>query len=420
MTVKSDGGIVTKDLAFLVDAASTSSFKGTPATNAAKTLEPTNGIPGTNESYFKALWNEEDVFIPATGWTKSQYVDIYNDYPAGWGGCCPNVFYYGLKNTVVITANTFYTYQIIYKTSDDYYHPNYMYRYEYNASDTYLIEGNVGDFGNNGNRISLGDGWYMAWGTFTSQATATKADLYSFHYKYNFFTRVYVAAVTINASSNILPAKYMLGPGVTRGATIETQGGWLDLSGNNNHGTLVNNPTFTTENGGAVVLNGTSQSATFNVANLNFDREQTIIMVLKKTGNFSNRQNPWNQNYGGYGTITWETNGVFNYYWGSAGADTTPYDQETSSFSVANNELAFIAVTRSSTSVTWYKNGVQTNSKPNTGIPRAVPGNTTLSLGSGYTGRLGGNIYYTSAYTRALTATEIKQNFDALKGRFEL
>jgi hypothetical protein len=38
MTVKNEGGIVTKDLAFLVDAASTSSFKGTPANNLASIL----------------------------------------------------------------------------------------------------------------------------------------------------------------------------------------------------------------------------------------------------------------------------------------------------------------------------------------------------------------------------------------------
>jgi hypothetical protein len=120
----------------------------------------------------------------------------------------------------------------------------------------------------------------------------------------------------------------MLDPAVNRGATVATQGGWLDLSGNDNHGTLVANPTYTTEFGGAVVHNGTTQYTNFNIANLNFDREQTIIMVLKKTTNFTNRQNPWNQNYGGYGTITWETNGVFNYYWGSAGGDTTPYDQD--------------------------------------------------------------------------------------------
>jgi hypothetical protein len=418
MTVKNEGGIVTKDLAFLVDAASTSSFKGTPANNITQFLNPTNGIPGTDLSYFKALWNQEDVFIPAIGWTRSQYVDIYNDYPAGWGGCCPNVFWYA-NAASILTGSTLYTYQIIYKTSDDYYHPNYMYRYENNASDGYLIEGNVGDFGVNGNRISLGDGWYMAWGTFTSQPTAAKATLYAFHYKYNFFTRVYIAAVTLTAGSVVLPAKHMLDPTVNRGATVETQGGWLDLSGNNNHGTLVASPTYTTEFGGAVVHNGTTQYTNFNIANLNFDREQTIIMVLKKTGNFANRQTIWNQNYGGYGTLNHEPDGRFTYYWGTAGADNTPYDEENSSFTVANNELAFIAVTRNSANVTFYKNGTQFNSKVNT-FGRVVPGNTTLSIGSGYAGSFGGNIYYASAYTRSLTAAEIRQNYNALRGRFGL
>lgn len=420
MTVSNQATIVTKDLAFLVDAASTSSFKGTPASNLTTRFVPTNGIPGTDLPYFKALWNLEDAYIPKIGWAKVQSVDLYNDYPASWGGCCPNIFDYGYL-TPVVTGSTQYTYQIIYKTSDGYSHPNYMYRYELTSSDAYVTEGNVGDFSTNGNRIDLGDGWFMAWGTFTTQPTTTKLSLYTFHYKYNYFTKVSVASVTITQGSNIIPAKYMLDPAATRGSSIETQGGWLDLSGNNNNGTLNNNPTYTTELGGAVIHNGSNQFTAFNIANLNFDREQTIIMVLKKTGNFASRQNPWNQNYGGYGTITFEPNGAFNYYWGNAGADGFPYDQVSSSFYLPDNEVGFIAITRSSSFVSIYKNGVlDTVASKANGIPKTLAGSNTLTLGVGYAGYFTGNIYYASAYTRALTADEIKQNFNALKGRFGL
>jgi hypothetical protein len=418
MTIANSGSLVTKDLAFYVDAAGFNSFLGTPASNAVREFRQSSGVPGEDQSYYKAFGSFSEEYIPALGWAPVQNVDVWNNYPDGWTGCCPNLFYYG--NPQNITGNTLYTYQIIYKTSDGYTHPNYLYRYEFNSSGTYLTEGGVFD---NSRRVDLGNDWYMAWGQFTSQPTATQMNLYSFHYKYKAFTRMQVAAILLNPSSIVLPAKHMfIQPQTTRGTNINSEGGWLDLSGNNNHGTLSGNPTYTTSNGGGVVFNGTSQFSSFNIANLNFDREQTIIMVLKKTGNFSNRQNPWNQNYGGYGSITFETNGVFNYYWGSAGADTTPYDQITSSFSVANNELAFIALTRSSTSLSWYKNGVldSVSVKPNTGIPRAFPGNTTLQIGLGYAGYFSGEIYYTSAYTRALSASEIKQNFDALKGRFNL
>jgi hypothetical protein len=112
-------------------------------------------------------------------------------------------------------------------------------------------------------------------------------------------------------------------------------------------------------------------------------------------------------------------NNRFNYYWGTAGADNTPYDEETSSFTVENNELAVVAVTRNSSSVTFYKNGVQYNSKVNT-FGRVVAGSTTLTIGAGYAGSYSGNIYYVAAYNRSLTAAEIKQNYDAIKGRLGL
>ena len=415
MTVANSGSMVTRDLAFYIDAAGFNSFLGTPASNA--TREFRQSVPGAGEdqSYFKALNSFTDEYIPALGWVPVQNVDVWNNFPDGWTGCCPNIFYYG--NPQNITGNTQYTYQIIYKTSDGYTHPNYLYRYEFTSAGAYLVEGGVFD---NSRRVDLGNGWYMAWGQFTSQATAGQMQLYTFHYKYKAFTRMQVAAILLNPSSVVLPAKHMfIQQQSTRGTNINAEGGWLDLSTNRNHGTLFANPTYNTANGGSVTLNGTSQYANFNIANLNFDREQTIIMALKKTGNFSGRQNPWNQNFGGYGTITFESDGFLNYYWGSAGTDSAPYDQETSGFTVANNELAVIAVTRSPSGVTWYKNGVQFNTKVNS-IPRAVPGNTTLSIGVGYTGYFSGEVYHAAAYTRSLSAAEIKQNYDAIKGRLGL
>ena len=38
-----------------------------------------------------------------------------------------------------------------------------------------------------------------------------------------------------------------------------TGSSWNDLSGNNNNGTLVLSPTFTTQGGGVINLNGTTQ-----------------------------------------------------------------------------------------------------------------------------------------------------------------
>ena len=42
---------------------------------------------------------------------------------------------------------------------------------------------------------------------------------------------------------------------------------WNDLSGNNNHGTLINSPTYTSSSGGYFTFNGTNQYSTFPIAN---------------------------------------------------------------------------------------------------------------------------------------------------------
>jgi hypothetical protein len=423
MTVINNGSMVTKDLVFLLDAASSNSFLGPTGINLATGF----ATDTTAGSFYIVEPSVQDVYIPAIGWTTATTVDVFNDFPAGWSGCCPAPIQYSQGYGVVpISPSTQYLYQIIYKTSDGYYHPNYMYRYENTSGGTYVTEGNVGDYGVNGNRIDLGNGWFMAWGTFTSQATTGQATFRAFHYRYNTFTRLQIAKVTIRQGSIPLPAKYMLDTQASRGTSLATLGGWNDVSTNqitgepnNRTGTLVNNPGFDILNKGSVTFNGTNQAVTYNIGDINFDREQTIIIALKKTGNFANRQTVWNQNYGGYGTINHEPNNIIRYYWGTAGADNFPYDEENSSFTVENNELAVVAVTRNSSSVTFYKNGVQYNSKVNT-FGRVVAGSTTLTIGAGYAGSYSGNIYYVAAYNRSLTAAEIKQNYDAIKGRLGL
>jgi hypothetical protein len=57
-----------------------------------------------------------------------------------------------------------------------------MYRYEFNGG-TYVTEAGVH---NASNRIQLGDGWYWAWGTFTTQATTTRLNDSGMWY-YNYF-----------------------------------------------------------------------------------------------------------------------------------------------------------------------------------------------------------------------------------------
>jgi hypothetical protein len=152
-----------------------------------------------------------------------------------------------------------------------------------------------------------------------------------------------------------------------------------------------------------------------------FSQAQTIIMWLKPgTGANSARRNPYNQAYGGSGTITHETNGTFNYYFGTNGGNSTPYVGRTSSFTVGVNELAFIAVTRSQSLnvCNWYKNNTHKTALDAGGYATTNNGSSNILIGTGYTTNFIGDIYQVFVYNRFFSDAEILQTFNALRGRY--
>jgi len=209
----------------------------------------------------------------------------------------------------------------------------------------------------------------------------------------------------------------------TNGSTIVRTTTWTDLSGRGNTGTLTNGPTYNSSNLGSLVFNGSNTivNIPFNASSMDFSAAQTISMWMKPaTGSNSSRRNPYNQAYGGSGTLTYEPSGDINYYFGTNGGNDLPYVGKSSGFTVAAEEIAFITVTRNqATNVTnWYKNGVLITTSDAGGYAATANGSSAISIGFGYAGAFLGNIYDCKVYNRALTASEIQQNFNALRGRF--
>ena len=191
----------------------------------------------------------------------------------------------------------------------------------------------------------------------------------------------------------------------------------LDLTANNT--VTVNSLTYSSDS--SFSFNGTSNSLTvpFNAAKFTFNNEQTIIIWMKNSSPSAARRNPYNQAYGGGGTITHENDTAFNYYFGTAGTNTTPYSSITSAFTVVVGETAMICLTRNTSTITWYKNGAFSNSIAN---PYGVltTGVNDITIGSGYAGAFGGNLYTVQVYNRCLTADEVAQNFNAIRRRYGL
>jgi hypothetical protein len=186
---------------------------------------------------------------------------------------------------------------------------------------------------------------------------------------------------------------------------------WTDISKTGNNGTLTNGSTFNTGSGGSIVFDGSDDSVvSTNTINITGSAARTINIWFRSTGTISTRQ-----------ALA---------YFGSEAANGRSYIEiESSQFKFNTGAVALGgavvanvwyngAVTFSGSILTVYINGIQVN----TSTPTLNTGTGNLILGRFVTNifPLTGNIAQYSLYNRALSATEILQNYNATKGRFGL
>jgi len=198
---------------------------------------------------------------------------------------------------------------------------------------------------------------------------------------------------------------------------------WTDLSGNNNNGTLVNSPTFSSTNGGTIVFNGTTQYAT--TANTITLTTATFISWVNQNGSqpsytgiiLSRISDATSTGLGlSYGNTT--TNQL-GYLWNGA-LNTYSWN---SGLIVPTSTWCMVAVSVSATSATAYlcqSSGI--TSATNTVDHSSVSNNFNVgrdpySLGGRF---FNGSIAQSLLYNRALSSTEVTQNYNAQKSRFNL
>jgi hypothetical protein len=202
---------------------------------------------------------------------------------------------------------------------------------------------------------------------------------------------------------------------------------WSDLSRGGNNGSLINGPTFNSANGGSIVFDGVNDYVRIPFAKNILPqtditiftwqyltaRDSTIMMASDGTGNNELIL------YNGFSGLLSDKFGVgIN---SPAGTTTWLVSNLTPPLNIWTN----ICVTRNGTTVNLYFNAVFDNTNTQTG--NIQPGNNSpLLIGvdadSGDEGSLGnyfnGRIAQTSIYNRALSATEVLQNYNATKGRY--
>ena len=186
-----------------------------------------------------------------------------------------------------------------------------------------------------------------------------------------------------------------------------------DLSGSGNTSALTNGPTFNSSNLGAFVLDGSNDYILVNSqANILSKTAYTKIAFIY-ISNFSTVNNIISGGFSGQHAFwmfgTDKLNAGHNGAWNTVVGAT----------SLSLNTWYFAAVTYSdSTGWKLYLNGREDGTSVDT---TTFTGNQEISIGSYNTGNnFTGRIASVQVYNRALTASEIVQNYNATKRRYGL
>ena len=176
---------------------------------------------------------------------------------------------------------------------------------------------------------------------------------------------------------------------------------WTDVSGNGNTGTLTNGPTFNSENGGNIVFDGTNDFVTGNISNLSVYTLCTFIKILTlKVGG---------------GIIGGNNTG--HVYIQMGGGSVWQFENAFTAYSPTVGQWTYVVGVQTASNAILYLNGTQVASAAGTSVLGTAYNLSKREVSSIYTNSQIGSA---QIYNRALSATEIQQNYNAQKSRFNL
>lgn len=194
---------------------------------------------------------------------------------------------------------------------------------------------------------------------------------------------------------------------------------WRDLTRNRNNTTLINSPTFNSDNSGNIVFNGTNQYA------------ESLVSLISVTSNWT--VNAWYKTSGNtfVGPLLARGNVAETFQWRCELDASTgkvrflmrnSTDQSVLGTTSTNGTGWHMATyTNNSNLVTVYLDGNVENSATITNLTNSNIGTNAVIGKLGDTGGpyyFNGNIGLVQVYDQALTAKEVLQNFNATRSRF--
>lgn len=208
-------------------------------------------------------------------------------------------------------------------------------------------------------------------------------------------------------------SQYVFG---SRGTTVATGGGLYDLSGNSNHGTVVNDPAYNLSNGGNLVFDGVDDYIDIsNALPSAFSSSQAVsIFTYAKISSVVSKNTLISFN--GERSFFLPGNrltATYQLYWDSTGWK----NGTNSSWSVG--QWYYLGWTISGTTLTFYVNGIANGTAAVSAFTPTA--STAVRFGFANAGEYAtGSIALMSIHNKALNAAEVLQNFNATRGRFGL
>jgi len=204
---------------------------------------------------------------------------------------------------------------------------------------------------------------------------------------------------------------------------------WINLTYNGVNGTLVNSPSFNLANGGSIVFDGTNDYVDLgtNTIVLNNNIPKTFSFWVKISNFTLNRS--LIADMGGSGNRGWwfaiNTSGQLFFGGSNNGSNANLIYRTTTNANLVSNTWYNLVVTYNplTTTANFYRNSTLLTNDGNTIYSTYNSATTPVQIGAYLgvtpTAPLVGNIGQVLVYNKVLTQTEITQNYDSLKSRYE-
>ena len=282
---------------------------------------------------------------------------------------------------------------------------------------TWTFDNGVGTFYKNGVLEASGSMSLSSSSSFTSYGAVNNGTIAGRISNLKVYSGKVLSAAEVTQNFNALKHRFPLSI-VTNGLVLNFDAGnatsynagistttWNDLSGSGNNGTLVNGPTYSSANGGTIVFDGTNDYITSSFATTSGQAVTYCgwLCSTETTATYRNFVDSGTANP----MIWWNTSGQIEF-------DTVTNFTTTA---VYRNQWVYVALSKpsGSSSASYYVNGTLVG----TGGAYTTPAVTPTWFNRAAAQTWNGNSSNVQVYNRALSATEIQQNYNALRGRYE-